>query len=156
MEISLIKAKLEDVEIVHEMLIKSFTPLLDKYQDYDTSPATEPIEKTITKITQLNSDYYIIKSDEIYFGGVRIEKMKDKHYRVSPIFILPEYQEKKIAQRVFLMLEHMYSDANLWELDTILQERGNCHLYEKIGYKRTGKTKIINDKLTIVFYEKLI
>lgn len=156
MKISLIKANLEDAEIVHGMLIKSFMPLLEKYQDYDTSPATEPIEKTITKITQLNSDYYIIKSGEIDVGGVRIEKMKDKHYRVSPIFILPEYQGRKIAQKVFRMLEHMYSDANWWELDTILQEQGNCHLYEKIGYKRTGKTKIINDKLTIVFYEKLI
>lgn len=156
MEIFLIKANLEDAEIVHGMLIKSFTPLLEKYQDYDTSPATEPIENTITKITRLNSDYYIIKSGEIDVGGVRIEKMKDKHYRVSPIFILPEYQGKKIAQRAFQILEHIYSDANWWELDTILQEQGNCHLYEKIGYKRTGKTKIINDKLTIVFYEKLI
>ena len=30
------------------------------------------------------------------------------------------------------MLEQIYSDANEWELDTILQEQGNCHLYEKV------------------------
>lgn len=29
-------------------------------------------------------------------------------------------------------------------------------MYEKIGYKQTGKTKIINDRLTIVYYEKSI
>lgn len=156
MNISLIKAELKDVEIVHTMLIKSFMPLLEKYRDYDTSPANEPIEKTIDKITQSYSDYYIIKSDGIDVGGVRIVKMNDKHYRVSPIFILPKYQGNKIAQRVFQILEQTYSDANGWELDTILQEQGNCHLYEKVGYKRTGETKIINNKLTLVFYEKYL
>lgn len=30
----------------------------------------------------------------------------------------------------------------------------NCYLYEKLGYKRTEHTKVINDKMTIVFYEK--
>ena len=29
------------------------------------------------------------------------------------------------------MLERIYSESNEWELDTILQEQGNCHLYEK-------------------------
>lgn len=41
-----------------------------------------------------------------------------------------------------------------WKLDTILQEKGNCYLYEKLDYHKTGKTEIINDKMTIVFYEK--
>jgi hypothetical protein len=40
------------------------------------------------------------------------------------------------------------------KLDTILQEKDNCYLYEKLGYRQTSKTEIINDKMTIVFYEK--
>jgi hypothetical protein len=39
-------------------------------------------------------------------------------------------------------------------LDTILQEKGNCHLYEKIGYKKTGKIEKINERMDIVYYEK--
>ena len=35
-----------------------------------------------------------------------------------------------------------------WELDTILQEKGNCHLYEKMGYKQTGETKVVNESTT--------
>ena len=54
------------------------------------------------------------------------------------------------------MVEHIYCDAKTWELDTILQERGNCYLYEKLGFKKTEKTEIINEKMTLVFYEKLI
>ena len=154
MNISLTKTESKDAEIIHAMQIKSFMPLLEKYQDYETSPVNEPIEKIIDKINQSFTDYYIIKSDSIDVGGVRIVKKNDKHYRVSIIFILPEYQGKKIAQEVFQMLEQIYSDANEWELDTILQEQGNCHLYEKVGYKQTGETKVINDRLTLVFYKK--
>ncbi|WP_342426684.1 GNAT family acetyltransferase [Paenibacillus sp. FSL L8-0158] len=52
------------------------------------------------------------------------------------------------------MIEELYYNVSMWELDTILQEQGNCHLYEKLGYKRTDKINVINDRMTIVFYEK--
>jgi len=154
MKISLIKSEPKDAEIIHEMQIKSFMPLLEKYQDYETSPVNEPIEKIINKINQSFTDYYIIKSDGLEVGGVRIVKKNNKHYRVSPIFILPECQGNGIAQEVFQMIERIYSEANEWELDTILQEQGNCHLYEKVGYKQTGEMKVINDRLTLVSYKK--
>ena len=38
--------------------------------------------------------------------------------------------------------------------DTILQEEGNCYLYEKLGYKRTCKIENINERMDIVYYEK--
>lgn len=49
--------------------------------------------------------------------------------------------------------KEIHGSAN-WELDTILQERRNCHLYEKMGYRQTGKTEVINERLTLTFYEK--
>lgn len=156
MNISLIKAQLENAETIHTLQIKSFIPLLKRYQDFDTNPANEPIEKVIARINQSFTDFYLIKSDGLNIGGIRIVKMKGNRRRVSPIFILPEYQGKGIAQKVFQMVEHIYCDAKAWELDTILQERGNCYLYEKLGYKQTGKTEMINDKMTLVFYEKYV
>ena len=39
-------------------------------------------------------------------------------------------------------------------LDTILQEKGNIHLYEKLGYKRTGKIERISYLMDIVYFEK--
>ena len=44
--------------------------------------------------------------------------------------------------------------AGLDDLNSILQESSNCYLYEKLGYRQTGKAEQINDKMTIVFYEK--
>jgi len=154
MEISLCKADLKDAATIHEMKVKAFMPLLEKYQDFETSPANETVEKIITQINQSFTDYFIIHHLEVAVGGIRVVKKDHQIYRVSPIFILPEHQGKGIAQKVLTMVEQIYDDAKSWELATIVQEERNCYLYEKIGYNKTGGTKAINDKMTIVFYEK--
>ncbi|WP_262495707.1 GNAT family N-acetyltransferase [Paenibacillus sp. B2(2019)] len=138
------------------MQVKAFMPLLEKYKDYETSPANESVEKMIDRINQSFTDYFMIKTSDIAVGGVRIVKKENNTYRVSPIFIMPEYQGMGIAQQVFAIIEQRYNDAKKWELDSIEQEQRNCYLYEKVGYKRTEETKRINDKLTLVFYEKTI
>ena len=66
---------------------------------------------------------------------------------------MKEYRNRGYAQAAIREAEKIHGDS-CWCLDTILQEEGNCHLYEKLGYRKTGETKIINDKMTIVFYEK--
>ncbi|WP_438431149.1 GNAT family N-acetyltransferase [Gorillibacterium sp. sgz500922] len=154
MEITLRKADLRDAGIIHELQVKAFMPLLEKYQDFETSPANEPVERVIARINQPSSDYYLIHHTGIPVGGIRVVKKADRAYRISPVFIIPDYQGRGIAQRVFARIEQLYPDAESWELDTILQEAGNCYLYEKVGYKRTDETKVINDRLTLVFYEK--
>jgi len=56
-------------KIIHAMQIIAFMSLLEKYQDYETSPANEPIQKTIDRINQSFTDYYTIKKDSLDFGG---------------------------------------------------------------------------------------
>lgn len=154
MGVSLYKADLKDAVTIHEMKVRAFMPLLEKYQDFETSPANESVERVITQINQSFTDYFIIHHFEVAVGGIRVVKKEHQIYSVSPIFILPEHQGKGVAQKVFTIVEQMYDDAKSWKLGTILQEEGNCYLYEKIGYKKTGSTKVINDKMTMVFYEK--
>ncbi len=62
-------------------------------------------------------------------------------------------RNKGLAQKAFEEVEKIHGHDN-WKLDTILQEEGNCYLYEKLGYKRTGLVENINDKMNIVYYEK--
>ncbi|UPK46380.1 GNAT family N-acetyltransferase [Paenibacillus pabuli] len=154
MEISLSKAGLTEASIIHEMQIKAFMPLLNKYKDYETSPANQTVEQIADRINQSFTDYYLIKEANIPVGAIRIVTKDNNIYRVSPVFILPGYQGRGIAQKVFSIIEDQYSDAQIWELATILEEQRNCYLYEKLGYRQTGDAKQINDKMTIVFYEK--
>lgn len=154
MNIKLIRATIEDSKELWQMQLESFQSLLDKYQDYDTNPASEPIDKIIYRLKQEETYYYFICMDDVKVGAIRVIDFKsDGNKRISPIFILPQYQNKGIAQIAMQLCEQLHGSEN-WELDTILQEEGNCYLYEKMGYHRTGKTEAINDKLTLVFYEK--
>lgn len=45
MEVKLLRADVNDAGDLHAMQIKSFRELLDKYQDFDTSPGNESVEK---------------------------------------------------------------------------------------------------------------
>lgn len=155
MKISLQKATIADAGEIHFMQICSFGSLLEKYKDFDTNPGNETIDRVIERISQEFTDFYIIKSGENSVGAIRVVRLSNgDRCRISPIFILPQFQGKGIAQQVISEVEQRYRPINGWELDTILEETGNCYLYEKVGYKKTGKTEKINDRTTLVFYEK--
>lgn len=156
MEVTLSRAVVEDAPAIHEMQTRAFMPLLEKYQDHETNPANETVERVAERINQASVDYYIIRYAGVAAGSIRVKKTDEQKYWLGQIFILPEYQGQGIAQQVFAQIEKIYADATVWGLATIMQEERNCYLYEKLGYKRTGETKEINDKLTLCFYEKTL
>ncbi len=155
MVIKLINAKHEDIGIILQMQKEAFSELYAKYQDSETSPATEKYENILFRFNQPETTYYFITADHVKVGVIRIVDCKDvtTRKRISPIFIMPEYRNQGYAQQAIKEAERIHGNQN-WKLDTILQEKGNCYLYEKLGYHQTGKTEQINDKMTIVFYEK--
>ena len=157
MNLQLKKATLKDAEELFNLQVKTFMPLLEKYQDYETSPANETLEKTISRINYKLGDYYKIIFNNMLAGAIRIVWWEDTtRYRLGSIFIAPEFQGKGIAQQVINMVEKLYPQAATWELDTILQEKKNCYLYKKMGYCQGEERKIINDNMTIVFYKKYV
>lgn len=155
MEIKLLRANVDDAKELHAMQIKSFRELLEKYQDFDTNPGNETVEKVEMRLKQDSTYFYFICIGLQKVGAIRIVDKKEygSNKKISPIFILPEFQGQGIAQKAIRLCEKMHGNED-WKLDTILQEPKNCHLYEKMGYRQTGKTKVINDKLTLVFYKK--
>ena len=155
MNISLLRAGIEDAKELHAMQVKSFRELFEKYQDFDTSPANESVEKVEARLKQNFTYYYFICIGMQKAGAIRIVDKKEngKNKRISPIFVLPEFQGQGIAQKAIRLCEEIHGNEG-WELDTILQEPKDCHLYEKMGYRQTGKTEVINERLTLVFYEK--
>ena len=153
--IDLKQAKLKDLNTILQMQKETFAELYGKYQDTETSPATENYEKILFRFNQPETTYYFIMADNVKVGVIRIVDCKDgiTRKRISPIFIMLEYRNKGYAQQAIKEAERIHGKQH-WKLDTILQEKGNCYLYEKLGYHQTGKTEQINDRMTIVFYEK--
>lgn len=148
------KASLEDAEQLHEMQRRSFSQLLQKYQDYETNPAAESLEKTIERLQRVGSDYYYIMVNGEKAGAIRAQRQEAECYRIG-LYVLPEYQGNRYAQQALSAIEELYPFAKSWNLDTIKQEPKLCHLYEKMGYRRTGKENTIKEGMTLVFYEKL-
>ena len=144
----------EELEKIWKMQVEAFRALLEKYQDYGLSPAAESIDKIRARYEQPWTTYFFIEAEGNDVGAIRIVDKKDgSRKRISPLWIMEEYRGKGYAQAAILAVEELYGADN-WCLDTILQEKGNCHLYEKMGYHQTGKVEHINDRMDIVFYEK--
>lgn len=152
MNLKLTRVTISDIDLIIKMQKESFKPLLDKYNDIDVNPYNESYEKVKYKIE--NSYYYFIVANENIVGAIRISDHKDgTSKKIAPLYILPQYQNKGYATAAIKECEKIHGDNN-WKLDTILEEQGNCHLYEKMGYHKTGKYEKISDIETIVFYEK--
>ena len=152
MLITLKRASIDDAEEIWRMQKLAFAELLEKYQDYDTNPACETLERVREKV--YGRYYYFICLDGVNVGAICVVDKKDgSQKRITPIFVMPEHRNNGFAQQAIQLCESIHGAEN-WHLDTILQESGNCHLYEKMGYQKTGNTRIVNDKMTLVDYEK--
>ena len=151
--IRLKRATLSDAEAMHRMQVEAFLPLYDKYHDDAISPACESVQRVRQKI--VTGQYYFIIAEGLAVGGIRVTLPDDPGRRkgISPLFILREHQNRGYAQQAIAAVEALHGDSG-WRLDTILEEPGNCHLYEKLGYRRVGKPQPVRPNMTIIDYEK--
>lgn len=149
----------DDAECLLKLQVKAFMPLYEKYQDDSTSPAKESLERITQKIVEDNSDFYFILFNGEKAGAVRVkwyngENVYENVNWISPIFVIPKFQNKGIASNVIGRLFDIYPNTIEWRLDTIKQEKRNCYLYEKCGFVRTGDEKVINENMTLINYVK--
>ena len=151
--ISLRKATYEECDLLHSIQVKSFIGLLQKYNDFDSNPAAESLDRIQQRYQQPYTDYYLIMADDETVGMLRVCDF-GVNCRLSPICILPEFRGRGYAQMAILAMEKLYPQALVWQLDTILQEDHLCRLYEKLGYLKTGKEDHIQEGMDLVFYEK--
>ena len=68
------------------MQIEAFSELYTKYQDTETSPATEKYEDILFRFNQPETTYYFITADNVKVGVIRIVDCKDgvTRKRISP------------------------------------------------------------------------
>lgn len=150
--LSLYKAVKNDASELLALQREVFTEIYNKYQDHETSPVNQTMDRFIKRFDI--GDYYKIVYKDKLAGSVFVYEKAPGIMRFHIINIKQEYQNKGIGQMTMKRLEMMYPHIKMWELETILSEERNCHLYEKLGYKRYGDEKKINDKLTLISYRK--
>lgn len=155
MMITLVKATSTDATALHALQIKSFLPLLLKYNDVETNPSLEPLEKTLNRINDSRKGFYKILKDGFLVGGIAIKKTAPNTLFIGPFFIDPDFQNQKIAQKALILLEEIFKEFDFFELGLIREEKRNLYLYQKLNYVLTGETKKINHLDIIYFRKKL-
>ncbi len=153
--VKLEKVREDELELLHQMQIESFMPLYEIYHD-EGSPALESIERIRNRAKVANRQYYFIVKDGARVGVINVGHNDPNEHAVSyvsPLFILPRYQNRGFGYAAIRKAMEMYPEVTTWKLTTIKEEPRNCHLYEKCGFVRTGEEEIINDRMTIVAYE---
>lgn len=154
MVVKLEKAIESDASVIFDIQVDAFQPLLEKYQDFDTNPANETIERVVTRINNPSGDFFKINVDNVAVGAIYVLWKEQTQFWISPMFILSAYQGQGIAQEALTLVEKLFPQATTWELATIMEEERNCHLYEKLGYIKTGVIKKLNNNTTLGFYKK--
>lgn len=112
MSITLKKAKFENCPEIYDLQIKSFRPLLEKYQDYDFSPGAESIERTYERFNQSFTDFWMIALGEKNIGVIRICDLGEI-CKLKQIFLLPAYQNHGYAQEAVKNPAASYEASNL-------------------------------------------
>ncbi|WP_338653056.1 GNAT family N-acetyltransferase [Sporosarcina psychrophila] len=136
-----------------EIQTEAFSEDLIRYEDHDTNPVNEPIEKLLRKI-EIFIHYTILLDDEI-IGGADIRDLKENKYRLNRVFLSCEYQNKGLGSKIMKLIESEFPTAIEWSLDTPHLNTRNHHFYEKLGFKKVRQHQITS-KLFLIDYVKKI
>lgn len=153
--ITLRRASRNDAERIWHMQVEAFAGLLEKYGDVETNPGAEPLARVQQRLDDPATSFYFIEAEGETVGAIRVVDRKDgSRKRVSPLFILPDCRGRGYAQAAMQEVERIHGSS--WELTTIAEEPGNCHLYEKLGYRAVGEAdvKIKYKGMTLIVYQK--
>lgn len=153
MSITIKRAKIEELEAIIQGQKESFYDCYQRYQDHEMSPYNMTLD--MMKWILENEHLYRIQYDGKPVGAVYVHEEQDKyHMKLHGIFVVPEYQDKGIGQDAIALVEKEYPEVLTWALETPHDLYRNHHVYEKIGYVRTGREDFVNERLTIVHYKK--
>lgn len=110
-------------------------------------------------MSQTNSYYFFIIYNQYEVGLIRVMLDSEDMMvgKISPLLILPEYENNGLAQMALLEIEHKFYNVKEWHVDTIKQESKLLHLYTKSGYRFTGHAEVhIKEAMDLVFLIKYI
>lgn len=151
MDIQLKKIEFKELKSAWHMQQRGFLDVFLKYFDL-INPIFNSYKKFRSKFNKV--DMYWIVYNQQYAGQIWIKENADEAL-LARIFVLKKFRNRGIAQKAIALSEFMYPNCKRWCLDTIKQEKANCHLYEKLGYKPSGTEHKINKRMTIIDYEKM-
>lgn len=145
-------ADISDAEAILDLQHLCYQSEAAIYQDYSIAPLLE----TLDEIKAEFEKHVFLKAteNELIVGSVRASTENETCY-VGRLIVHPDHQNQGIGTRLLLSVEGTFMSIRRFELFTGERSQKNLALYQKLDYREFKREKV-NDKLTLVYLEKLV
>lgn len=138
MEVVIRLAGLEEIPVVHEVMMMAF----EEYRGKLTPPAgalSETVEDITKKITERGGAILALVNGAIAGSGQFV--LHDQHVYIGRVSVLPSYRGQGIGKRLVRFIESYAKDKGLTEarLGVRLSIPDNIAFYSKLNYEAIEK-----------------
>lgn len=146
--ITIERAKPEDAKQITRVKTDAFNKEINTYLGRDGGPpGYNQVESELDIISRFLAYKFMLEGEII--GGFFLYTEGNDIMHFEDFVIVPHLQGKGYGYKVLQMVEKLYPEVNEWKLSTPVFSVGNQHLYEKFGYKETGRDS------EEIFYSKI-
>ncbi|MGA8778347.1 GNAT family N-acetyltransferase [Methanoregula sp.] len=144
-------ASSEDLESILELQKIAFLSEAALIDDY----SIPPLKQDIIDIRDEFRHTHVLKAeiDKQIVGSIRAE-VHEGTCLIKKLIVHPDYQNRGIGSLLLTSIEQSFPHIKRFELFTGRESKRNDVFYKRRGYKPFTE-KIINEKLTLVGYEKM-
>ncbi|QGY47387.1 GNAT family N-acetyltransferase [Maribellus comscasis] len=151
MEIQIQPALLNDLKQILQLQKDCYQSEAKIYDNFDIPPLTQSLKS-------LEEDFNrqtILKAE---LGGKLVASVRAFRENgtcfIGRLIVKEDFQNRGIGRKMMKAIEAVFSDCYRYELFTGFKSVKNLNLYHKLGYREFKRHKE-NEKLTIVFFEKI-
>lgn len=130
-------AKKDEIETITKISVEAFHTDYLVGMDANDGPPDYDSAQWHAKMQAQNCLYAYVDDNGIVVGGAVLFASSEKVY-VGRIFIAPKYHGKGYGTKLMNDIENAFSSANLFKLDTPLNNVRTNAFYKKLGYVQTA------------------
>ena len=153
MTLEILVATVDDLTTILDLQKECYQTEAELHDEYNIPPLTQNRESIQDDFRQGTLFLKGVIDGQIIASARGFTK-NDTTY-IGRLIVKKEFQNNKFGQSLMHFIESRLDNCTRYELFTGFKSERNIYLYKKLGYKEF-KRQAINDKLTLVFMEKII
>ena len=150
-DVAIRTARREEAEAIARVIRAAFATVAEKFGDIP--PLHERADDILATMDAGDVVLAAVDGDDVV-GTVRGETMADGAIMIRRLAVLPAYRRSGVARALMAELEHVYPDAERFELFTGNEAFEPLRLYESLGYRYIDRSDAKHPFL--VFLEKCV
>lgn len=133
----------KDAKIAHEILFAAFEPYQDLYTNKSFNATVVNTDTLRERIVSSDYDVLIAAYYDIKAGTVSVTPEDEQNLYLCSMAVSPDYSGKGIGFKLLHEAEQIVKDkkCNSITLETYHPLKHAVKLYEKFGFRRTGKDR---------------